>query len=101
MLLSRTHRKLLSKAIAIENDLRIDPTRAAIQTALGVLGMPGLTAYMGLLEIGKPAAGETVVVRAASGAVGSVGSTESRATCIDLILATGFDELRLQHSATQ
>src|SRR5271169_2180798 len=50
---------------------KVDPTRAPIQTALGVLGMPGMTAYMGLLEIGKPAAGETVVVAAASGAVGS------------------------------
>ena len=40
--------------------------------ALGVLGMPGFTAYMGLLDIGRPVAGETVVVAAASGAVGSV-----------------------------
>ena len=40
--------------------------------ALGVLGMPGFTAYMGLLDIGQPVAGETVVVAAASGAVGSV-----------------------------
>jgi hypothetical protein len=40
--------------------------------ALGVLGMPGFTAYMGLLDIGKPKAGETVVVAAATGAVGSV-----------------------------
>jgi NADPH-dependent curcumin reductase len=40
--------------------------------ALGVLGMPGFTAYMGLLDIGQPKAGETVVVAAASGAVGSV-----------------------------
>ena len=51
---------------------KVEPTRAPIQTALGVLGMPGMTAYMGLLEIGKPATGETVVVAAASGAVGSV-----------------------------
>jgi len=51
---------------------KVDPTRAPIQTALGVLGMPGMTAYMGLLEIGKPVAGETMVVAAASGAVGSV-----------------------------
>jgi NADPH-dependent curcumin reductase CurA len=51
---------------------KVDPTRAPIQTALGVLGMPGMTAYMGLFEIGKPVAGETVVVAAASGAVGSV-----------------------------
>jgi NADPH-dependent curcumin reductase CurA len=41
-------------------------------TALGVLGMPGFTAYMGLLDIGQPKAGETVVVAAASGAVGAV-----------------------------
>lgn len=40
--------------------------------ALGVLGMPGLTAYMGLLDIGQPKAGETVVVAAATGAVGSL-----------------------------
>ncbi len=51
---------------------KVDPTRAPISTAVGVLGMPGMTAYMGLLEIGKPAAGETVVVAAASGAVGAV-----------------------------
>jgi NADPH-dependent curcumin reductase CurA len=51
---------------------KVDPARAPISAALGVLGMPGMTAYMGLLEIGKPAAGETVAVAAASGAVGSV-----------------------------
>ena len=51
---------------------KVDPALAPIQTALGVLGMPGMTAYCGLLEIGKPVAGETVVVAAASGAVGSV-----------------------------
>ncbi|MGA8902775.1 NADP-dependent oxidoreductase [Bradyrhizobium sp.] len=51
---------------------KVDPGRAPISAALGVLGMPGMTAYVGLLEIGKPAVGETVVVAAASGAVGSV-----------------------------
>jgi len=51
---------------------KLDPTLAPISTALGVLGMPGMTAYAGLLEIGQPKAGETVVVSAASGAVGSV-----------------------------
>jgi len=50
---------------------KIDPKLAPISTAVGVLGMPGMTAYVGLLEIGKPQAGETVVVAAASGAVGS------------------------------
>jgi NADPH-dependent curcumin reductase CurA len=51
---------------------KIDPTAAPISTALGVLGMPGLTAYFGLLEVGQPKAGETVVVSAASGAVGGL-----------------------------
>ena len=51
---------------------KVDPQLAPISTALGVLGMPGLTAYVGLLEIGRPKAGETVVVAAASGPVGSV-----------------------------
>jgi NADPH-dependent curcumin reductase CurA len=52
--------------------LRVDPTLGPISTALGVLGMPGRTAYTGLLTIGQPKPGETVVVSAASGAVGSV-----------------------------
>jgi NADPH-dependent curcumin reductase CurA len=51
---------------------KLDPSVAPISTALGVLGMPGMTAYAGLLEIGQPKPGETVVVAAASGAVGSV-----------------------------
>src|SRR6476660_5365177 len=51
---------------------KLDPTAAPVSTALGVLGMPGMTAYIGLLEIGQPKPGETVVVAAASGAVGSV-----------------------------
>ena len=51
---------------------KIDPALAPVSTALGVLGMPGMTAYTGLLDIGQPKAGETVVVSAASGAVGSV-----------------------------
>lgn len=50
---------------------RLDPTVAPVQTALGVLGMPGFTAYSGLLEIGRPQPGETVVVAAATGPVGS------------------------------
>jgi hypothetical protein len=51
---------------------KVDPALAPISTALGVLGMPGLTAYFGLLEVGQPKPGETVVVSAASGAVGAV-----------------------------
>ena len=50
---------------------RLDPATAPVSTALGVLGMPGFTAYGGLLEIGRPQPGETVVVAAATGPVGS------------------------------
>ncbi|HTG17436.1 MAG TPA: NADP-dependent oxidoreductase, partial [Blastocatellia bacterium] len=51
---------------------KIDPGLAPISTALGVLGMPGLTAYFGLLDICNPQLGETVVVSGAAGAVGSL-----------------------------
>jgi len=51
---------------------KLDPLKGSLSLALGVLGMPGLTAYSGLLDMGKPKAGETVVVSAAAGAVGSV-----------------------------
>jgi len=50
---------------------KLDPSVAPVTTALGVLGMPGFTAYAGLLEIGRPQEGETVVVAAATGPVGS------------------------------
>jgi NADPH-dependent curcumin reductase CurA len=52
--------------------MKVDASRAPLSYYLGVLGMPGLTAYFGLKEIGAPKPGETVVVSAASGAVGSV-----------------------------
>lgn len=51
---------------------KLDPGAAPISTAVGVLGMTGFTAYVGLDEIGEPKAGETVVVSAAAGAVGQV-----------------------------
>ena len=51
---------------------KIDPNRGQIQLFLGIFGMTGLTAYVGLLRIGQPKEGETVFVSAASGAVGSV-----------------------------
>ncbi len=51
---------------------KVDPGLAPISTAVGVLGMPGLTAYFGLLEVGRPEPGDTVVVSAAAGAVGAV-----------------------------
>lgn len=50
----------------------IDPSIAPVQAFLGAVGMPGQTAYFGLLDIGQPKAGETVFVSAAAGAVGSM-----------------------------
>ncbi len=55
-----------------KNLVKIDAATAPIETRLGVLGMPGFTAFAGLREIGRPRAGETVVVAAASGPVGSL-----------------------------
>ncbi len=81
-----------------------DTSLAPMSTALGVLGMPGMTAYFGLLEIGQPQAGETVFVSGAAGAVGSlvgqiakiqgcraVGSAGSRAKVDHLVKELGFD----------
>ncbi len=63
--------------------------------ALGVLGMPGFTAYMGLLDIGRPVAGETVVVAAASGAVGSVVGQIARIKgCTVVGIAGGTEKCR-------
>lgn len=52
-------------------DRKLDPAGLPITTALGVLGLNGLTAYFALLDIGQPKAGETVVVSTAAGSVGS------------------------------
>jgi NADPH-dependent curcumin reductase CurA len=67
-----SHSGWRSHALAKGDQLRrLDPAAAPVTTALGVLGMPGFTAYAGLLTIGQPKSGETVVVAAASGPVGS------------------------------
>jgi NADPH-dependent curcumin reductase len=58
----------VSKAALVR---KLDPAVAPVTTALGVLGMPGFTAYAGLTQIGRPKPGETVVVAAASGPVGA------------------------------
>lgn len=82
----------------------IDPAIAPIQTGVGILGMPGLTAYFGLLEVGRPRPGETVLVSGAAGAVGSavgqiaaikgcrvVGIAGTEAKCRHLTQDLGFD----------
>lgn len=69
---------------------KIDPSLAPISTANGVLGMPGMTAYFGLFEVGQPKAGDTVVVSAASGAVGQiVGQLAKIAGCRAVGIAGG------------
>ena len=70
----------------------VDPTMAPVSTALGVLGMPGLTAYVGLKEIAKPERGETVFVSAAAGAVGSVAGQLARIAGCRVVGSAGSAE---------
>jgi NADPH-dependent curcumin reductase len=75
--------------------VRIDLNQAPIERWVGGLGMPGWTAYFGLLEVGKPQAGETVVVSAASGAVGSiVGQIAKLKGCRAVGIAGGAEKCR-------
>ncbi len=68
--------------VRAESLRRVDPDQAPLSTALGVLGIPGLTAWAGLKTIAHPQAGETVLVSTAAGAVGSVaGQLARRAGC--------------------
>lgn len=107
-----SHSGWQSYAVADAANLRkIDPSAAPITTALGVLGMPGFTAYAGLLTIGQPKSGETVVVAAASGPVGSavgqiarikgaraVGIAGGETKCAFIRETFGFDAV-VDHSA--
>jgi len=85
----------LYSAVPAKGLVKLDPAEAPLSTALGVLGMPGLTAYVGLSEIGRPQMGETVVVSAASGAVGAVaGQLAKRAGARVVGIAGGADKCR-------
>ena len=93
-------------AVSTGADLRkLDTADVPVTTAIGVLGMPGMTAWFGLADIGRPIAGETVVVSAAAGAVGSaagqlakirgcrvVGVAGSDAKCRYVVEELGFDQ---------
>ena len=71
---------------------KIDPAAAPVSWSLGVLGMIGLTAYVGLLDIGKPKEGETVVVSAAAGAVGSLAGQIAKIKGCRAVGIAGSDE---------
>lgn len=70
---------------------KVDPALVPLQAYLGVLGMPGLTAYSGLLRIGQPKAGETVFVSAAAGAVGAVVCQIAKAKGCRVVGSVGSD----------
>lgn len=75
------------------NFFKIDPRLAPLTTYLNTLGMPGMTAYFGLLESGQPKAGETVVVSGAAGAVGqTVGQVARQLGCRVVGIAGGKDK---------
>jgi len=71
---------------------KVDPSLAPLQCFLGVLGMPGLTAYSSLLRIGEPKEGETIFVSAAAGAVGSVVSQIAKIKGLRVVGSAGSEE---------
>ncbi|WP_162418788.1 NADP-dependent oxidoreductase [Cyclobacterium roseum] len=71
---------------------KVDPTVAKLSSYLGILGMTGLTAYLGLMEIGKPTQGETLVVSGAAGAVGTVVGQIGKLVGCNVVGITGDDE---------
>ena len=70
----------------------VDPDLGSVSTAIGVLGMPGMTAYFGLLSVLQPRAGDTLVVSAASGAVGAVVGQIGKISGCFVIGVAGSDE---------
>jgi hypothetical protein len=80
-------------AVAPGHTLRqVDADLAPVSTALGVLGMPGATAYFGLTDVGEPTPGDTVVVSGAAGAVGSVVGQIARIGGCEVVGIAGSDE---------
>jgi NADPH-dependent curcumin reductase CurA len=83
-------------AVAHANELqKLDSEQAPVTSALGVLGMPGRTAWFGLMEAGRPKPGDTLLVSGAAGAVGSlVGQFGKKAGCKVFGIAGGVDKCR-------
>jgi len=79
--------------------VKLDPAMAPVSHALGVLGMPGFTAYKGLLDIGKPKAGETLVVAAATGPVGATVAQIGKIKGCRVVAIAGGEEKRLRLEA--
>ena len=75
-----------------QNVSQIDPTLAPIQSFVGAVGMPGRTAYFGLLDIGEPKAGEMVFVSAASGAVGAIVCQIAKIKGCRVVASAGSDQ---------
>ncbi|REJ09445.1 NADP-dependent oxidoreductase [Halobacillus trueperi] len=71
---------------------KIDPSLGPVTTSLGILGMPGLTAYFGLMDIGQPKEGETLVVSGAAGAVGSAVVQIGKISGCHVVGIAGSDE---------
>jgi len=80
---------LVAKA---EGLIKVDPNKAPLSAYLGILGMTGLTAYLGLTEIGKPKKGETLIVSGAAGAVGSVVGQIGKILGLRVVGIAGTDE---------
>lgn len=72
--------------------MKVDPDKAPLSAYLGILGMTGLTAYLGLTEIGKPKEGETLLVSGAAGAVGSVVGQIGKILGLRVVGIAGTDE---------
>ena len=82
--------------MAGEDARKIDPDLAPISTSLGILGMPGLTAYFGLLEVCEPQAGETDFISGAAGAVGSIVGQIAKIKGCQAIGSAGTDQ-KVEH----
>ncbi len=80
------------QAVSAEKITKLDKNNTHLSYYLGILGMPGLTAYFGLLDIGKPVSGETIVISGAAGAVGVVVGQIARIKGCRVVGISGSDE---------